>query len=140
MHETKKNHAFFDILITSIKPDQIPITALVIQNNTIISIAQNKQSIHIEHAEVCAMQRTQKKMRSHSLPTCTLYSLLEPCPMCYGYALHSNIKTIYYIVSSEKSGIYSFFNMENISATRCIKLNYKEDIIKQKLSHFFSTK
>jgi tRNA(adenine34) deaminase len=140
MHNTKKNYYYIDILINEINDSEIPITALVTQENNIIGIAHNKDHTTIQHAEIKAMQDAQNRLNHYSLQNCILYSLVEPCMMCYGYAIHSNIQMIYYILESDKSGIKTQFNIETHNYIPCIKINYKNDIIRKKIQLFFNKK
>lgn len=48
------------------------------------------------HAEINAIREASKKIRSHDLSGCILYTTAYPCPMCLGAIIWSNIKTIVY--------------------------------------------
>lgn len=89
--------------------DEIPIGALIVENNKVISKAHNtKQSTHnpINHAEIIAIQMACNIKKDWRLNNCELYVTLEPCNMCKEVIRQSRIKKVYYILDSN-------FNNEN---------------------------
>lgn len=48
------------------------------------------------HGEIVAIRNATKKLGTHDLSDCTLYTSAEPCPMCLSAIIWSNIKTVYY--------------------------------------------
>ena len=79
--------------------DEIPVGAVVVANNEIISEGYN-QSITLNdpsaHAEMVAIRQAGAKLQNYRLLDCTLYVTLEPCPMCAGLLVHSRIKRVVY--------------------------------------------
>ena len=77
-----------------------PFGALIInQNGDIIAIASNsvlKDHDPTAHAEINAIRQATKKLGTHDLSGCTLYTTAYPCPMCLGAIIWSNIKKVYY--------------------------------------------
>ena len=68
-----------------------------IMNNKIISKAYNKKNlknISIYHAEMLAIIKACKKLKSWRLNDCDLYVTMEPCIMCSGAIVHSRIKKL----------------------------------------------
>ena len=55
------------------------------------------------HAEVVAINKACKKLRSWRLNDCDIYVSLEPCLMCFGAILNARIKNLYY-GAYDKSG------------------------------------
>ena len=99
---------YIDILIKycnkSMKSGNIPISALIIKNNKIISIAYNKKessNIAIDHAEILAIKKACKKLKTWRLDDCILYTTLKPCRMCEGAIIESRIKKVYYLLDSK---------------------------------------
>jgi len=87
--------------------DEVPIGVVIVKDGKIISGAHNeteKQSNFLAHAEMIAIERATKFLHTKYLNDCDLYSALEPCPMCLAAARLSRIKSIFYLVSSEKFG------------------------------------
>lgn len=48
------------------------------------------------HAEIVAIREACKKLGTHDLSDCTIYSSCEPCPMCLLAIIWANIKTLYF--------------------------------------------
>lgn len=48
------------------------------------------------HAEIVAIREACKKLGTHDLTGCTIYSSCEPCPMCLSAVIWSNIKELYF--------------------------------------------
>ena len=80
------------------KKKEIPIGCVIVCNDKIIARAHNlregKQNA-IYHAEVLAINKACKKLKSWRLDMCDLYVTLEPCAMCSGAILQSKVKNIY---------------------------------------------
>jgi len=95
--------------------DEIPVGAVVVANNEIISEGYN-QSITLNdpsaHAEMVAIRQAGAKLQNYRLLDCTLYVTLEPCPMCAGLLVHSRIKRVVYATADLKTGAAgSAFNL-----------------------------
>ena len=58
------------------------------------------------HAEMIAIEKANKKLKSWRLDTCTLYVTIEPCPMCAGAIIQSRIKEVVYGAKELKSGAH----------------------------------
>ena len=88
--------------------------AIIVKDNKIISSAYNKREhsqIATHHAEVLAIQKACKKLKSWRLDSCNLYVTLEPCPMCAGAISNSRIKNVFYAVTDKENGGFSRFKM-----------------------------
>lgn len=84
---------------------EVPIGAVVILNGKVIARGHNrrtKRQIATAHAEIEAIEKACKKLKSWRIPECDLYVTLEPCPMCMGAALNARIKKIYYGAPEDK--------------------------------------
>ena len=81
----------------------IPVGAVIVMNNKIISKAYNKKNskkVSIYHAEILAIIKACKKLKSWRLNECDLYMTLEPCNMCLSAIGESRIKNVYYLLKS----------------------------------------
>ena len=56
------------------------------------------------HAEIIAIQKASKKLKSWRLLDCEMYVTLEPCSMCAGAIINSRIKKVYIGANDEKTG------------------------------------
>lgn len=78
---------------------EVPIGAVVVLDGKIISRGHNrrtKRQIATAHAEVEAIEKACKKLKSWRIPECEIYVTLEPCPMCMGAMLNARIKKVYF--------------------------------------------
>ena len=87
--------------------DEVPIGAVIIHKNQVISRAHNKKeslSCATKHAELLAIEEASKKLGQWRLHECTLYTTLEPCLMCTGAIHQSRISTLIYGAPDPKGG------------------------------------
>ncbi len=93
-----------------IKEGQTPFGAVIVKNNRIIAKAHNtvfKDNDPTAHAEINAIRKASKKLKTIDLKGCVIYSTCEPCPMCFSAIHWANIDAIYYgasIRDAEKLG------------------------------------
>ena len=84
------------------------------------------------HAEVTAIRDACRTLNTYDLSECKIYTTSEPCPMCLGAIIWSNIKEVYYATSRkdvDKIGfrdedIYDYLERKN---NKIIKLEKIED-------------
>ena len=86
----------------SLKKSEVPIAALIIdETGKIISKAHNTRNIKqqtINHAEILAIIKANKKLKSWRLNKCTLYVTVEPCDMCKSVIKESRIQNVFYLL------------------------------------------
>ena len=78
--------------------------AVIVKNNKIISKACNKKEKcknSLYHAEVLAINKACKRLKTKNLYGCELYVTLEPCMMCYYAIAESRIEKIYYMINND---------------------------------------
>ncbi|MDD3453266.1 MAG: nucleoside deaminase [Bacilli bacterium] len=120
------------------KKQEIPIGCVIVKNNKIISKAHNKKEKTKQvtaHAEILAINKACKKIKSWHLNDCILYTTLEPCMMCTGAIIQSRIKKIYYATKSEKFGMLESLNNNEYNLNICSGVLEKES--KELLKKFF---
>ncbi len=94
----------------------MPIGAVIVKDNKIIASAYNtreKDNLATHHAEIRAIEKANRKLKSWRLDDCVMYVTLEPCPMCAGAIVNARIKEVHYAVKDELSGGISRFNILN---------------------------
>lgn len=109
------------------KKGEVPVGAVVVYNGKVIAKAHNtreKKQHVFTHAEVIAIKKASKKLRSWRLEDCELYVTLEPCLMCAGAIIQSRIKTVVYGTKDLKSGVAS--SIINVFE---LPLNHKVEVI-----------
>ena len=76
-----------------------PFGAVIIKNKKVIAKCHNtvlKSKDPTAHAEINVIRKACKKLRTHDLSDCILYTTCEPCPMCLSAIMWANIKQVYY--------------------------------------------
>ncbi len=92
----------------AVKKGEVPVAALLVLDNKIIAKGYNKRegkNNALAHAEVIAIEKGCKKLKSWRLSDCELYVTLEPCPMCYGAIVNSRIKRLVFGAFDPKAGV-----------------------------------
>ena len=140
---------FMEIALTlakkAYKKGEVPIGAIIVKDGKIISKAYNKREKTQNanaHAELTAINKACKKLKSWRLDGCTLYCTLEPCPMCAGAIVNSRIKKLVFGACEPKSGsVCSKFNIlteSGLNHTVEYKGGVKEDECSKIIKDFFS--
>jgi len=125
---------------------EVPVGAVVVRNGKIISQAYNKREksqIATHHAEILAIEKACKKLKSWRLDDCDLYVSLEPCPMCSGAILNARIKNVFYSAIDENSGGITRFNLMNNTlnhSVNCSQIKEYEQENTQLIKKFFKEK
>ena len=116
----------------------IPVGAVIVMNNKIISKAYNKKNskkVSTYHAEILAIIKACKKLKSWRLNECDLYVTLEPCNMCLSAIGESRIKNVYYLLKSNYKDVETA-NKKNIRINKLLDIYGYNEI----LSAFFKYK
>ncbi len=126
--------------------EEVPIGAIIVRDGKIISRAYNTREgdqIATHHAEIKAIERANKKLKSWRLDDCDMYVTLEPCPMCAGAIINARIRRVFYAVKDESSGGISRFNILNSTlnhTTTAEQMHDYEDENKTLIKEFFKSK
>ena len=76
-----------------------PFGAVIVKDGRIIARGHNlvlKNKDATCHGEVMAIRRASKKLGTHDLKGCEIYTTAEPCPMCLGAIMWANIDKVYF--------------------------------------------
>lgn len=87
--------------------DEVPIGAVIVKDNKIISKAHNLKEINKDataHAEILAIKRASEILGGWRLTGCTMYVTVEPCPMCAGAIINSRIEKLVIGTKDTKMG------------------------------------
>ncbi len=128
----------------ALEEGEVPIGAVVVLDGKVISRGHNrrtKRQIATAHAEIEAIEKACKKLKSWRIPDCELYVTLEPCPMCMGAVLNSRIKKVYFGAPEDKgrSLTTELANANLLNHTVEIEGGVMEKECREILSRFFST-
>ena len=129
------------------KKDEVPIGAIIVHNNKIIAKGHNlRETKHdaLGHAEIIAIRKANKKLKSWRLVDCTIYVTVEPCSMCAGAILQSRIDRIVYGTEDIKGGAlgssYNLFEQKNINQIPEIESGVLKEECSQIIKDFFKKK
>ena len=95
---------------------EVPIGAVLTDENGILICADHNRMKQLNdataHAEMLVLRAASKKIASQILSNCTLYSTVEPCPMCAGALVLCRVKNLVYGATDSKFGAAeSLFNI-----------------------------
>ena len=100
------NHPNSEIMQKAIKlaaenhdKDKQVVAAIILKGDKIISegfTSVKEDSDPTAHAEINAIRKAAKKLNSHKLEGCWLYTTVEPCPMCASACVWARMEGIVY--------------------------------------------
>ncbi|WP_132012525.1 tRNA adenosine(34) deaminase TadA [Hydrogenispora ethanolica] len=86
---------------------EIPIGAIVVREDRIVARAHNlreQSGDPTAHAEILALREAAAAQSHWRLADATLYSTLEPCPMCAGALVQARVKRLVFGAADPKAG------------------------------------
>ena len=90
--------------------DEVPIGAVIVLDDKIVARGYNfteNSQIATRHAEIVAIEKACKKLKSWRLDGAEIYVTLEPCAMCAGAIANARIKKVIFGAYEPKSGCAS---------------------------------
>ncbi len=109
------------------KEQEIPIGCVIVVDDKIISRGHNKREKSqnaLHHAEIIAIDKACKKLKSWRIENAVIYVTLEPCPMCAGAIANARISKVVYGAKDKSS--QDNLCEKILSSTR---LNHKTEMI-----------
>ena len=94
-----------------IENGQTPFGACIVKNGEVVSSANNsvwKDGDITAHAEINAIRKACKRLKTIDLSECVIYSTCEPCPMCFSACYWARISKIVFGVRIEDSEGFGF--------------------------------
>ena len=86
---------------------EVPVGCVIVNEGKIIARAHNQKETKTDttkHAEIIAIQKASKKLKTWRLLNCEMYVTLEPCSMCAGALIQARIKKVYIGTMDAKTG------------------------------------
>ena len=127
------------------KKGEVPIGAVIVKNGKIISKGYNrreKSQNALMHAEIIAINKACKKLKSWRLDGCEIYCTLEPCFMCAGAILNARINKLVFGAYEQKSGSatsrFNVFDNSGLNHTVLVNGGVLELECKKLLQDFFA--
>ena len=128
---TEKTNHFMKIALSEAlkakRRDEVPVGSVIIdKENNIISKNGNRiieLSDPTAHAEILCIREASEKIKNERLLDFSIFTTLEPCPMCASAISLARIKTVYFGAFDSKGGA-----IENgIKLYQSKSCNYKPD-------------
>ncbi len=127
--------------------DEVPIGAVIVYNDKIVerghNLRESKQDV-LAHAEINAIKKLNKKLRTWRLPGYKIYVTIEPCAMCAGAILWSRFDEIIYGAKDPKGGAlgssFNLFAVPHINHHPKIKGGVLEEECASLMKDFFKAK
>lgn len=91
----------------SYNKEEIPVGAVIVKDGKIIARGHNLKETKNDttnHAEIIAIRKASKKLKSWRLTGCTMYVTLEPCTMCAGALIQARLDKVVIGAMDEKTG------------------------------------
>jgi tRNA(adenine34) deaminase len=112
INETNNNEFYMKLALRhaqhSFREKEVPIGAVIADSNGIV-IATGRNQVETlkdgtAHAEILCLRKAANVIDNWRLNDCTLYTTLEPCPMCMGAIQNFRIKKVVYAASDYRLG------------------------------------
>ena len=115
---SKKDHTYWmkqALEEASLAQDDVPVGCLILHDHKVIGRGHNERERSGDptgHVEIVAMRQAAKELKSWRLSGTTLYTTLEPCPMCAEAMIQSRVTTVVFGAYDNLSGAAgSMFNL-----------------------------
>lgn len=122
--------------------DEVPVGAVVVLDDRIIARGHNLTETLKDvtaHAEMLSITAGANYLGAKYLKNCTLYVTLEPCLMCAGAIIHSQISRVVYGANDPKKG-YTLLKKDLMPRTISVTCGILETECAQLLKNFFASK
>ena len=127
--------------------DEVPIGAVIVLNDKILARGYNfteNSNVSTRHAEIIAIEKACKKLKSWRLDGAEIYITLEPCAMCAGAIANARIKKVVFGAYEKKSGCavskFPVLTDSGLNHTAEFTGGVEEKICSELLSGYFKEK
>ena len=125
----------------------VPIGAVVVIGGEVVASRHNERELHNDptaHAETLAIRDAAERLGSSRLDGATLYSTLEPCPMCAGAAVLARVERVVFGAADPKAGacasLYNLGSDPRLNHEFEVTWRVREDECAKLLTDFFAAK
>lgn len=102
--DTKHMRRAIKAAVSSMRRGDVPFGAVVVRGDEVIAVCGNgelsRQDV-TQHAEVRAISKASQRLGRRDLSDCTIYSTVEPCPMCSGAIFYACAAKVVYAMSRD---------------------------------------
>jgi len=117
-----------DLAAEAADAGEVPVGCIVVAGGEIVGQGRNSPITLIDptaHAEILALRQAAVAMSNYRLESATLYTTLEPCPMCAGALVAARIGTLVFAARDLRfGGVRSKFQIADSAL-----LNHRVEII-----------
>lgn len=103
-----------ELSAAAVRQGELPFSCIVCRDGDVVAEAVNRVVADgdvTRHAELLAISTAQATLGRSDLSDCTIYSSVEPCPMCAFPIRETRIGRVVYAISSPMMGGYSKWNV-----------------------------
>ncbi len=114
-HVARFMRAALDKAREGVRRGQTPFGACVVRHGKVIACEHNavwKQTDCTAHAEIQAIRKACKRLKTIDLSDCEIFSTCEPCPMCFSACHWARIPKIYYGAGIRDAKRFGFNELE----------------------------
>ncbi|MBO5850319.1 MAG: nucleoside deaminase [Paludibacteraceae bacterium] len=111
MYEEKFMLQAIKVSIKNLEKGGGPFGAVIVKDGKVVALGMNRVTCNNDptaHAEVMAIRKAAKKLKTFNLSGCEIYTSCEPCPMCLGAIYWARIDRIYYGNTKEDAAKIGF--------------------------------
>ena len=124
------------------KKGEVPIGAVIVCGDKVISKAYNRRESTqnaLNHAEIIAIRRACRRLRSWRLDDCVMYVTLQPCVMCAGAILNARIPKVVIGAKSDRINDLEIYQNNNLNWKTQVEMLDSEEC-SALLRNFFAEK
>lgn len=123
---------------------EVPVGAVIMRGERLLGVGRNSNVGSIDptaHAEMLAITAAAQALGEDMLEGCTLFTTLEPCPMCAGAILLARVERVVFAASDPKMGaggsIYNLLQDERLNHQTTVIGGIREAESVELLQRFF---
>ena len=112
--DTRMMQRCVELSARAVASRELPFACVVCRDGEIVAEAINRVAADgdvTRHAEILAISEAQRLLGRSDLSDCTIYSNVEPCPMCAFPIRETRIGRVVYAISSPMMGGWSKWNV-----------------------------
>src|SRR3954462_13676488 len=103
-----------ELSAVAVQQRELPFACVICRDGEIVTETINRvvrDGDVTRHAEILAISEAQRRLGRSDLSDCTIYSNVEPCPMCAFPIRETRIRRVVYAISSPMMGGFSKWNV-----------------------------
>jgi tRNA(adenine34) deaminase len=112
--DVKMMRRCIELATMAVQQRELPFSCVVCRGDEIVSESINRvvrDNDVTRHAELLAISEAHRALGQRDLSGCTLYSIVEPCPMCSFPIREARIGRVVFSISSPMMGGFSKWNV-----------------------------